>query len=64
MTISVRRNMGFIYLTAIIDWHTRCIIGWELDDTLGTAMVKKALAKALAVSKPEIINSDQGSRFY
>jgi len=59
----IKLRRGFIYLTAIIDWHTRCIIGWELDDTLETAMVKRALAKALAVSKPEIINSDQGSQF-
>lgn len=21
---------GFLYLTAIIDWHSRCIVGWEL----------------------------------
>ena len=27
---------GFLYLTAIIDWHSRCIVGWELDDTLDT----------------------------
>jgi len=59
----IKLRRGFIYLTAIIDWHTRCIVGWELDDTLETAMVKRALRKALAVSKPEIINSDQGSQF-
>ena len=59
----IKLRRGFIYLTAIIDWHTRCVIGWDLDDTLETAMVKRALAKALAVSKPEIINSDQGSQF-
>ena len=59
----IKLRRGFIYLTAIIDWHTRCIVGWELDDTLETAMVKRALRKALAVSKPEILNSDQGSQF-
>lgn len=59
----IKLRRGFIYLTAIIDWHTRCIIAWELDDTLETAMVKRALTKALAISKPEIINSDQGSQF-
>lgn len=25
---------GFLYLTAIIDWYSRCIVGWEIDDTL------------------------------
>ncbi|MFQ7353348.1 MAG: DDE-type integrase/transposase/recombinase [Coprococcus phoceensis] len=24
---------GFLYLTAIIDWYSRCIVGWEVDDT-------------------------------
>ena len=27
---------GFVYLTAIIDWYSRCIVGWEVDDTLDT----------------------------
>ena len=22
---------GFLYLTAIIDWYSRCIVGWEAD---------------------------------
>ena len=30
---------GFVYLTAIIDWYSRCIVGWEVDDTLDTRMV-------------------------
>lgn len=54
---------GFLYLTAIIDWYSRCIIGWEVDDTLDTRMVMNALKKALRVAKPEILNSDQGSQF-
>ena len=29
---------GFLYLTAIIDWYSRCIVGWEVDDTLDTRM--------------------------
>ena len=54
---------GFLYLTAVIDWYSRCIVGWEIDDTLDTRMVIKALEKAFKVAKPEIINSDQGSQF-
>ena len=37
---------GFLYLTAIIDWYSRCIVGWEVDDTLDTRMVVAALNKA------------------
>ena len=59
----IRLKHGFIYLTAIIDWFSRCIVGWELDDTLSTAMVKNAVNKAFKTAKPEILNSDQGSQF-
>jgi putative transposase len=59
----IRLKHGFVYLTAIIDWHSRLIVGWELDDTLSTNMVKNALEKAFTVAKPVILNSDQGSQF-
>lgn len=54
---------GFLYLTAIIDWSSRCIVGWELDDTLDTRAVIEACKKAFKVAKPEIFNSDQGCQF-
>ena len=54
---------GFLYLTAVIDWHSRCIVGWEVDDTLDTRMVINALKKAFKVAKPQILNSDQGCQF-
>lgn len=49
---------GFLYLTAVIDWYSRCIVGWEIDDTLDTQMVISALKKAFQVAKPLILNSD------
>ena len=54
---------GFLYLTAIIDWYSRCIVGWDVDDTLDTTMVINACKKAFKVAKPLIINSDQDSQF-
>ena len=54
---------GFLYLTAIIDWYSRCIVGLDVDDTLDTTMVINACKKAFKVAKPLIINSDQGSQF-
>ena len=54
---------GFLYLTAVIDWYSRCIVGWEVDDTLDTVIVINALKKAFAVAKPQILNSDQGCQF-
>ena len=53
-----------MYLTAVIDWYSRFIVGWELSDTLESAPVLSAVAKALEkYGTPAIINSDQGSQF-
>ena len=52
-----------MYLTAIIDWYSRCIVGWELDDTLDTRSCIDACKKAFRTAKPIIINSDQGCQF-
>lgn len=54
---------GYLYLTAVIDWYSRCIVGWEVDDTLDTRMVINALKKAFQIAKPVILNSDQGCQF-
>lgn len=54
---------GFLYLTAIIDWYSRFIVGWEVDDTLDTRVVIQELGKAIRVAKPLILNSDQGCQF-
>ena len=54
---------GFLYLTAVIDWYSRCIVGWEVDDTLDIRMVLNALNKAFKIAKPQILNSDQGCQF-
>lgn len=48
---------------SIIDWYSRCIVGWEADDTLDTRMVIQAVRKAFRIARPEILNSDQGCQF-
>ena len=54
-----------MYLTAIIDWYSRFIVGWELSDTLDTAPVLEAVKKAIAThGTPAIINSDQRQPIY
>jgi putative transposase len=53
-----------MYLTAIIDWATRYIIGWALSDTLEAAPIIDCLQAAIkAHGCPGIINTDQGSQF-
>ena len=59
----VRLTHGFVYLTAIMDWHSRYVVAWELSITLDTGFCLEALRKALRISKPEIFNTDQGSQF-
>lgn len=55
---------GHMYLTAIIDWYSRLIMGWKLSDTLGAAPVLEAVKEAITQhGTPAIINSDQGSQF-
>ncbi len=54
---------GFVYLTAIIDWYSRYIVGWHLDDTLDTIAVLEAVKSASRTVKPGILNSDQGCQF-
>ena len=55
---------GHMYLTAIIDLHSRFIVGWALSDTLDTAPILEALTRAFKqYGIPSIINSDQGSQF-
>ena len=60
----IKLKHGHMYLTAIIDWYSRFIVGWELSDTLDTAPVLRAVQKAIEKhGTPGIINSDQGSQF-
>ena len=60
----IKMNHGHMYLTAIIDWYSRYIVGYELSDTLDTAPVLAAVRKGIAkYGVPAIINSDQGSQF-
>ncbi len=60
----IKMGRGHMYLTPIIDWYSRYIIGWELSDTLDTAPVLAAVKDAIRqYGNPEIINSDQGSQF-
>jgi putative transposase len=55
---------GFMYLCAIIDWHTRMILAWTLSNTLHTNFCIEALEMALSkYTKPDIFNSDQGCQF-
>ena len=57
-------KVGFMYLAAIIDWHSRAILSWRLSNTMDTNLVTGVLKEALTrYGPPEIFNSDQGSQY-
>ena len=59
----IRLMAGWLYMVAILDWHSRYVLSWELDLTLEMGFVEEAVNQALERAKPEIFNSDQGSHF-
>jgi putative transposase len=59
----IRLQRGWMYLVAILDWYSRYVVSWALDQTLEMPFVLDAVDQALQVARPEIINSDQGSHF-
>jgi putative transposase len=55
---------GFVYLAAVVDWHTRRVLSWRLSITMEADFCIEAVEEALAAyGKPEIFNTDQGSQF-
>src|SRR5450432_4302365 len=54
---------GFMYLTAVIDWHSRYVLSWKLSNTLDVGFCLEALEEALGQGCPEVFNTDQGVQF-
>jgi len=57
-------NRGFMYLVAVMDWHSRKVLSWRLSNTLDTDFCVEALQEAISrFGRPEIFNTDQGAQF-
>jgi putative transposase len=54
---------GYMFLAAVIDWHSRFVLSWRLSNTLDGRFCLEALEVALGGGRPEIFNTDQGSQF-
>jgi putative transposase len=59
----IRLKSSWMYLVAVLDWYSRYVVSWELDQTLQLPFVLEAATQALQVAHPTIWNSDQGSHF-
>jgi len=56
---------GHAYLCAVMDWHSRKVLGWAVSNTMETGLCLEALENALSDTGqvPEIFNTDQGCQF-
>ncbi len=62
----IRTWEGWLYLAAVMDLHSRKIIGWSMQATLARDLVLDALLMAVWRRKPKqavIVHSDQGSQY-
>ena len=54
---------GFMYLVAVMDWHSRYVIAWDLSNSMESDFCVGVLERALKTATPGIFNTDQGSQF-
>jgi putative transposase len=56
---------GNAYLCAVMDWYSRCVLGWAVSNTMDTNLCLSAWEMACDTSRqlPQIMNTDQGSQF-
>jgi putative transposase len=59
----IRLVKGWMYLVAVLDWYSRYVVSWEVDQTLQLPFVLEAVTRAFQIGVPDIWNSDQGSHF-
>jgi putative transposase len=60
----VPMGRGFMYLVAVMDWHSRRVLAFRLSNTLDADFCVDALKEALdRYGPPEIFNTDQGAQF-
>jgi len=60
----IRMPHGFVYLTAVIDWHSRFVLSWKVSTSLEGSFCRATLNEALEkYGKPEIFNTDQGVQY-
>jgi putative transposase len=53
-----------MYLAAIIDLHSRYVVGWSVSNSMTAEWCTEVLQAAIQKhGKPEIFNTDQGSQF-
>jgi transposase InsO family protein len=57
---------GWLYLAVVLDLYSRKVVGWAMDTTMTTELVKRALQAALATRQTPmglLHHSDRGSQY-
>jgi transposase InsO family protein len=57
---------GFAYLAAVLDLHSRAVVGWALETAMPAALACEALGVAIAARRPApgaICHSDRGVQY-
>jgi len=55
---------GFLFLAAVVDWHSRRVLAWRVSITMDVGFCVEAVEEALErYGAPQIFNTDQGSQF-
>jgi putative transposase len=63
-TTYIPMREGFVYLTAVIDVHSRAVLAHRVATTLEASVAVEVLQAAFArYGVPNIVNTDQGSQF-
>ncbi len=61
-----QRIHGFLYLAAVLDLHSRRVVGWSMSDSLESRVVLDALEMARISRKPSaglVYHSDRGVQY-
>ena len=57
-------NRGFMYLVAVMDWHSRKVLSWRVSNTMEADFCVEAVQEAIRrYGSPDIFNTDQGAQF-
>lgn len=62
----IRTASGWLYLAAVLDLHSRKVVGWSMSPNMPADLVCRALQMALTLRQPPtglIVHSDRGSQY-
>ena len=60
----IRLATSFVYLTVVMDWHSRFVLSWEVSNSMDDSFCVSCLETALRkYDKPDIFNTDQGAQY-